>query len=630
MQQEIKKQQEENNATTSRSNKVLETIELLKDGVDHYLRSDNYKEILKNISKFHNYSYNNSILIGLQKPNATYVASYDSWKKNFNRQVKKDEKGIKIIAPVKVTSQIEVDAKDKTTGEKILNEDGSIKKEIKEVTHTNFKVGYVFDISNTEQIKNKPVIDLELTHELKGNVDDYKNLLDAIKYASPVPISFEDFDGPSKGYFDRNSQIIVIKKSMDEAQQIKTAIHETAHALLHNKENYYSKEDRELQAESVAYVVSDYYGHDTSSYSFPYAASWAGDSKRIDGNLKQIKEASDIIISKMDEKLQQIEELSKDFDEKPTLNFYSEEEIEALLKSDERLVYIDTGSEEVVAKYDDLPDVIVALDKLFDHQVELTVLDFKHPDYENPLATTHGCFLNQCDPEVREDIIDRLNMLQTGEEKFKEFKLIDEGTLDKVMDKLSQDYENFNECTVKFDNGIYLYMQCDDIFGGYDYTTYKYDNLNQQEYKEIDGGLLENRFLTPEEAIQEIAKIQGIDSNVYKIYEENYLENLEEFKEKNEMNILDLASKIDDFFSENAKDLYRETLFIGQRNSEIFSDIRRAQGQKTINKLNEFINNSADKSLIEEAKSLIEKVNYYQETHKDELELNQKHTLKLR
>ena len=258
------------------------------------------------------------------------------------------------------------------------------------------------------------------------------------------------------------------------------------------------------------------------------------------------------------------------------------------------------------------------------------MLDFKHPDYENPLATTHGCFLNQCDPEVREDIIDRLNMLQTGEEKFKEFKLIDEGTLDKVMDKLSQDYENFNECTVKFDNEIYLYMQCDDIFGGYDYTTYKYDNLNQQEYKEIDGGLLENRFLTPEEAIQEIAKIQGIDSSVYKIYEENYLENLEEFKEKNEMNILDLASKIDDFFSENAKDLYKETLFIGQRNSEIFSDIRRAQGQKTINKLNEFINNYEDKSLIEEAESLIEKVNYYQETHKDELELNQKHTLKLR
>ena len=629
MQQEIKKQQEENNATTSRGNKVLETIELLKDGVDHYLRSDNYKEILKNISKFHNYSYNNSILIGLQKPNATYVASFDSWKKNFNRQVKKDEKGIKIIAPVKVTSQIKVDAKDKTTGEKILNEDGSIKKEIKEVTHTNFKVGYVFDISNTEQIKNKPVIDLELTHELKGDVDDYKNLLDAIKYASPVPISFEDFDGPSKGYFDRNSQIIVIKKSMDEAQQIKTAIHETAHAVLHNKENSYSKEDRELQAESVAYVVSDYYGHDTSSYSFPYVASWADDSKRIDGNLKQIKEASDIIISKMDEKLQQIEELSKDFDEKPTLNFYSEEEIEALLKSDERLVYIDTGSEEVVAKYDDLPDVIVALDKLFDHQVELTVLDFKHPDYGNPLATTYGCFLNQCDPEIREDIIDRLNKLQTGEEKLKDFKLIDEGMLDKVIEKLSQDYENFNECTVKFDNKIYLYMQHNDTLGGYDYTTYKYDNLNQ-EHKEIDGGLLENRFLTPEEAIQEIAKIQGIDSNVYKIHEENYLENLEEFKEKNEINILDLASKIDDFFAENAKDLYKETFFIGQRNSEIFSDIRRAQGQKTINKLNEFINNSADKTLIEEAKSLIEKVNYYQETHKDELELNQKHTLKLR
>lgn len=296
--------------------------EQLQEGVTEYLESDKYEEILHNFSKFYDYSYRNCMLIMLQNPQATAVASYTSWKNDFNRQVNVGEHGIKIIKPLTKKKD------DKKIMPNIKNTMSDSEKALPDNRKTNaiddiedkiigYSITYTFDISQTSQIEGMPVIDLEIAHELKGSVHDYEDLKAAVIAAAPVKISFEEVTGGAKGYFDTLNNQIVVNENMSEVQTIKTMIHETAHSILHSREameqrkqqglELINHDSREVQAESIAYIVSERYGLDTSEYSFPYIASWATDSEMLEKNLKEIKAGSAMIIEKMDSRLEEIQ-----------------------------------------------------------------------------------------------------------------------------------------------------------------------------------------------------------------------------------------------------------------------------------------------------------------------------------
>lgn len=288
----------------------------LEEGTSEYLQSDKYKELLKTFDKFHDYSLNNSILIFLQQPHASYVASYTSWKNDFNRQVRKGEKAIKILCPIPHKVREVREKLDPVTLQPILKPDGTPETEVREAKLvTSFRVGSTFDISQTDPIDNgKPTPDLEIVHDLQGDVKGYEDLKNAIIASAPVPVSFADIDGEARGYYSSSEDKIVVRSGMAQQQTIKTLIHETTHSILDNAEEIKKREDaglsplppmdKEIRAESTAYVVASHYGLDTSEYSFPYVASWAGDEERIKDNLQVIKDTSSQLIDKIDKQLE--------------------------------------------------------------------------------------------------------------------------------------------------------------------------------------------------------------------------------------------------------------------------------------------------------------------------------------
>lgn len=304
-----------------RQAELKQLTDQLESGVKDYLESDKYKEILNNFSKFYDYSYRNTMLIMLQKPDASAVASYTRWRDDFNRQVNSGEKGIKIIQPIVRSERAESNVKQEkfnATHDNTMSDIGSSNvSQDKEEKIVGYKVGYTFDISQTSQIDGKEVIDLEMAHELTSKVKDFDDLKTAVIATASVPIRFEEIDGEARGFYSPVRKEIVIQEGMSESQTLKTMIHETAHSILHSKEALavrqedgkakVSRSDMEVQAESVAYVVSEHYGLDTSDYSFPYVASWVEDPDRVQKNLEEIKSASSKIIDGMDQKLEQIQ-----------------------------------------------------------------------------------------------------------------------------------------------------------------------------------------------------------------------------------------------------------------------------------------------------------------------------------
>lgn len=240
-------------------NKYMEELtELLQTGLEEYATSEKYRDLLRVMSLFHNYSVNNCLLIALQCPHASYVAGYTSWRNNFHRQVKKGEKAIRIISPVKYKKKNEEDEEEERIG---------------------FKSASVFDISSTVQIDSMEPVTIGV-EDLQGHVENYKDFLDAFQSVSPVPVDFRLFDGDARGYYSDAEKIIVIQDGMTERQSVKTLVHEIAHAMLHTKEKLQEhKKDRkqkELEAESVAYIVCEHYGFDSEDYSFPYIVGWVG------------------------------------------------------------------------------------------------------------------------------------------------------------------------------------------------------------------------------------------------------------------------------------------------------------------------------------------------------------------
>ena len=352
-------------AENKSAQQVREITDKLGQGIKELFESERFKEYLRTMSKFYHYSFSNTLLIAMQKPEATYVAGYTSWQRNFDRQVMKGEKGIKILAPAPYKAKEEREKIDPSTQKPVLDADGKPVTETVEVMRPAFKVVSVFDISQTD---GKELPDI-IVDELSGSVENYAAFFEALKQESPVPISFEDIPGGAKGYFSPVENRIAIQEGMSEIQTIKTAIHEIAHAKLHSidrpepepswkivmisdggtKRDFLSgfasetdaneaaeregwrfvdenrfewrleveedtsavqemRKDRhtkEVEAESVAYTVCQRYGIETSDYSFGYIAGWSSDkeTKELKGSLETIRKTAAEMIDSIDAKL---------------------------------------------------------------------------------------------------------------------------------------------------------------------------------------------------------------------------------------------------------------------------------------------------------------------------------------
>lgn len=272
-------------------NKYMEKLsDMLEQGLEVYACSEKYRDFLKTMSKFHSYSAQNCMLILAQRPDASFIAGYDSWKRNFNRYVMRDSHAIMIKSPCKY---------------KVTDENGN------EEERLGFKASYVFDIGDTAQIPGKSVVQLGVEN-LQGSVQNYSDMLLCLTACADIPITYEKIKGKANGcYTEEPSPHIVISDSLSEIQTIKTLIHEIAHSRLHSskttgkEEKKKTRDHRELEAKSVAFIVCSYFNLDTSDYSFPYILSWSSERFReiLKESMSDIQKTASYIIEKTTESM---------------------------------------------------------------------------------------------------------------------------------------------------------------------------------------------------------------------------------------------------------------------------------------------------------------------------------------
>lgn len=304
--------EDKNTVYMSEKQKVKEITDKLEAGLKELFESEKYKSYLSTMSKFHNYSFNNTLLIAMQKPEATLVAGYQAWQKNFERHVNKGEKAIRILAPAPYKIKEERDKLDPVTGEMMFDENGMPQKEETEVTIPAFRAVSVFDVSQTD---GKPIPELEV-NELLSTVEGYEDFVQALMNISPVPIAFEDIPGDSKGYFSTAEKRIAVQENMSESQTLKTMVHEVAHSRLHDKEVNQSmdipvkdRNTKEVEAESVAFTVCQHFGIDTSDYSFGYIAGWSSgrNMKELRSSLDTIRKTASELITGIEGAMQELQ-----------------------------------------------------------------------------------------------------------------------------------------------------------------------------------------------------------------------------------------------------------------------------------------------------------------------------------
>lgn len=305
--------------------KIKEITEKLEKGIEDLFQSENYKNYLATMSKFTSYSLNNTLLIAMQKADATTVAGYTTWK-SLGRQVKKGEKAIQILAPIiykkKREDEGEEDNRISDRGDKPLNEET-------EKILVGFKVVNVFDYAQTE---GEPLP--EIVHKLDGSVDGYSDFMKALRGISPVPVILKNVEGSANGFYDQANKYIAIDIDLSQEMHVKTGIHEVTHALLHDRDNGMEKdskhdiETKEVQAESVAFTVCQYYGIDTSDYSFGYISGWSSgkDLRELKESMEVIRKTAQMIITGIDNQLDGISLLKQKAIEFPnSLNFPKQE-----------------------------------------------------------------------------------------------------------------------------------------------------------------------------------------------------------------------------------------------------------------------------------------------------------------
>ena len=307
--------------------KLKEITDRLEQGISEIFESDRYKEYLSVMSKFHNYSFNNTLLIAMQKPDASLIAGFNSWKNQFERTVKKGEKGIEIIAPSPFKVKKEMEKIDPNTQRPVIGANGNLVTEEQEVTIPAFKVVSVFDVSQTEG-KELPDIDVDA---LTGDVDKYTEFFAALEKTAPVPVAFEKMDSGTHGYYHLEDKRIAIAEGMSELQTLKTTIHEIAHAKLHDidlnapiseQQRRPDRRTREVEAESIAYTVCQHYGLDTSDYSFGYVAGWSSGKElaELKSSLETIRSTAAELINTIDGHIAEMQKEQTDTPEQPTQN----------------------------------------------------------------------------------------------------------------------------------------------------------------------------------------------------------------------------------------------------------------------------------------------------------------------
>ena len=315
--------------------KLKEITDRLEQGITELFDSERYKEYLRVMSKFHNYSFNNTLLIAMQKPDASLIAGFNSWKNQFQRNVKKGEKGIKIIAPSPFKIKQETEKIDPQTQKPVIGRDGKPVTEEKEITIPAYKVVSVFDVSQTEG-KELPDIAVDA---LTGDVEQYSDFFAALEKTSPVPIGFEKIEGGAHGYYHLEDKRIALDEGMSELQTLKTAIHEIAHAKLHDIDLNAPKDEqqprvdrrtREVEAESVAYTVCQHYGLDTSDYSFGYVAGWSSGRElaELKSSLETIRSAAADIINIIDGHIAELQKQHEAEKAAPDLDAAQEQQTE--------------------------------------------------------------------------------------------------------------------------------------------------------------------------------------------------------------------------------------------------------------------------------------------------------------
>lgn len=287
----------------SQEERLQELTDKLEDGIKDLCASGRYAEYLAAMAKFHHYSVGNVALILLQCPTATQVAGYTRWKKDFGRQVKKGEHGISILCPCSYRWHLQQPKIDPNTGRHILGADGKPLTETVIVKRTLYKIGTVFDVSQTEGRELPGIV----VSELVGEVERFQDLYDCLSAISPVPIMEDSVPGKAKGYFSAEQQRIVLRSGMPQLQTMKTLVHEIAHAKLHDYrgvpvEKRKDRSQKEVEAESVAYVVCQHFGLDTSDYSFGYVAGWSSGKE-----LNDLKTSLDVIHTTAGEMISKIE-----------------------------------------------------------------------------------------------------------------------------------------------------------------------------------------------------------------------------------------------------------------------------------------------------------------------------------
>lgn len=438
--------------------RMKEITDRLETGIQELFESERYKAYLTTMSKFHSYSFNNTLLIAMQ--GGQLVAGYNKWRDDFHRNVKKGEKAIKILAPAPFKAKKEVQKLD-AQGRPVMGKDGKPVTEVQEIQVPAFKIVSVFDVSQTEG-EPLPSIGVE---ELTGSVERYGEFFKALEQTSPVPIGFEDIPGGSHGYYHLTEKRIAIQEGMSELQTLKTAIHEIAHSKLHaidpeapviEQADRPDSRTREVQAESVAYAVCQHYGLDTSDYSFGYVAGWSSgkDLKELKASLETIRATAHELISTIDGHLAQLQKERQAQQEQP------------------QAAPLEQAAEQ--------PDPDSVFSKL-------------SPEQQQEMTDSVKAML--------QTLIDA-DLKSTGEvsQGTKEaaqaqgFTIAGDGTLEQT--KAPQ------EAAYRLESGNYLYIQTSET--GYDYTLYGPD------YKELDGGQLDNPDLSLVEAGKEILAIHEL------------------------------------------------------------------------------------------------------------------------
>ena len=307
-----------------RKNQIKELTDRLEEGVREVFESGRYEEYLRVMSKFHHYSYQNILLIQMQKPDAIRVAGYEAWKKKFGRQVNKGEKAIKILAPAPYKTKKEMEVIDQITHKPMKRPDGSTVTEEVEVTIPAFRVANVFDVAQTS---GRPLPNL--FDNIEGDVKGFERFFQAVRDISPVPVGFEHLTD-SDGYYHQTEKRIALREGMSERQTAAAVIHEVSHATLHALDMEHLQESlkelgkdqrtMEVEAESIAYVVCQHYGIETGENSFGYIAMWSKDRTlpELQASLKVIRDTASDIIGKIDERIRELE-LAEEMEKENTL-----------------------------------------------------------------------------------------------------------------------------------------------------------------------------------------------------------------------------------------------------------------------------------------------------------------------